>query len=682
MKSPTPLRSVAPKLPAGLLYGGDYNPEQWPEEVWREDVRLMRQAGVNLVSLGIFSWAKLEPRPGEFDFRWLDQVIDLLWSNGVSVCLATATASPPAWLSQAHPESLPVDVNGTRLSPGSRQHYCPNSRAYRAGSARLIGELAHRYAADPAVALWHVNNEIGCHTYECFCDVCAADFRTWLRGRYGSLEELNESWGTAFWSQAYGDWEEILPPRKMPSFRNPGQALDYARFMSDSLCDVLAREVAAIRAVMPGAKVTTNGLPFHRPVDYHRWYREVDIAAWDSYPDPAGGLGEVRAAAFNHDLFRGLRSGQPFMLMEQATTQVNWRPVNALKPEGQMRALSLAAVARGADAVMFFQWRASRAGAEKFHSAMVPHYGPEGRVFREVCGLGGDLKKLAGVCGARTPARVALLVSWENRWALELESKPTAFDYAAIVQHYHGALWDLNLAIDVVHPDARLDGYAMVVAPALYQLTRPQADSLRAFVQGGGALVMSYFSGVADERDHIWLGGYPALLQDVLGLAVEEWQPLAPGEGNVLSAGGREVPCEKFCELLHLRGAEALATYARNFFAGRPAVTRHRYGAGEAIYVATQPERGWLRELLGGLAGARGLKAPLQAPPGVEAAVRTTGAEEFLFVINHEATEATVDFQGWSGADLLSGESCAGSVSLKPFGVRVLQRKTKSPGTE
>jgi beta-galactosidase len=672
--NPIPLRTVAPKLPAGLLYGGDYNPEQWPEEVWREDARLMREAGVNLVSVAIFSWAKLEPRPDGFDFGWLDRVIDLLWANDVSVCLATATASPPAWLARAHPESLPVDANGTRLSPGSRQHYCPNSRAYRAGGARLIGELARRYAAHPAVALWHMNNEIGCHTAECFCDVCAADFRAWLRARYGSLEVLNESWGTAFWSQSYGDWEEILPPRKMPAQRNPGQTLDYARFMSDSLCGVLAGEVAALRAVAPEAKVTTNGLPFHRPADYHRWYREVDVAAWDSYPDPAGGLDEVRAAAFNHDLFRGLRGGQPFMLMEQATTQVNWRSRNALKPPGQMRALSLAAVARGADAVMFFQWRAARAGAEKFHSAMVPHFGTDGRVFQEVRGLGAELKKLSGVCGARTPARVALLVSWENRWALELESKPMVFDYAAIVQHYYGALWDLNVGIDVVHPDAPLDGYAVVVAPALYQLTRPQAERLRALVAGGGALVMSYFSGVADEREHIWLGGYPALLQDVLGLRVEEWQPLGPGEGNVLAVGAREVACEKFCELLHLNGAEALATYAREFYAGRPAVTRHRYQKGEAVYVATQPARDWLTELLGGILRSRGLTAPLRADPGVELARRATGAQEFLFVVNHNPVAAAVEFQEWSGEDILSGRLCCGPVLLEPFGVRVLRR--------
>ena len=660
-----------------MLYGGDYNPEQWPEAVWSEDVRLMREAGVNLVSVAIFSWAKLEPRPGDYDFGWLDRVIDLLWTEKISVCLATATASPPAWLSRAHPESLPVDVNGTRLSPGSRQHYCPNSRAYRAGGRRLIGELARRYAAHPAVALWHVNNEIGCHTHECFCEVCAADFRTWLRARYDTLEALNESWGTAFWSQAYGEWEEILPPRKMPTFRNPGQVLDYARFMSDSLCDLLAGEVAAIRLVAPEAKVTTNGMVFHRPADYHRWYREVDIAAWDSYPDPAGGIDEVQAAAFTHDLFRGLRGGQPFMLMEQATTQVNWRATNALKPPGQMRAISLAAVARGADAVMFFQWRAARAGAEKFHSAMVPHFGTEGsRVFREVCALGAELKKLTGVCGARVPARVALLVSWENRWALEVESKPMAFDYAAMIRPYYGALWDLNVAVDVVHPDAPLEAYAVVVAPALYQLTRGQAESLRAFAQRGGALVMSYFSGVVDEREHIWLGGSPGLLQEVLGLAVEEWQPLPAGESNALVVAGRIEPvaCNTFCELLHLRGAEALATYAHGFFAGRAAITTHRFGAGEAIYVATEPNRTWLTTLMSDVLERHGVKAPVVAAPGVEAVVRVGEGMEFLFLINHRAEPAMVELGEWSGRDLVSDQACTGALSLEPYGVRVISR--------
>lgn len=678
--TPRPLRSLAPRLPAGLLYGGDYNPEQWPEEIWREDVRLMRRAGVNLVSLAIFSWAKLEPRPGEFDFGWLDRIVALLAENEISICLATATASPPPWFSRAHPESLPVDASGVRLSPGSRQHYCPNSRAYRAAAARLITELARRYAAHPAVALWHVNNEIGCHSYECFCDVCAADFRAWLRRRHGTLAALNDAWGTAFWSQAYGDWEEILPPRKMLTFRNPGHVLDYTRFMHDSLRGLLAAEVAAIRAVDPAAVVTTNGLSFHRPVDVFSFYREVDLAAWDGYPDPALGVDDAAFNAFNHDLYRSARGGQPFLLMEQATTQVNWRAANALKPPGQMRALSYSAVAHGADAVMFFQWRASRAGAEKFHSGMVPHFGVEGsRVFAEVETLGNELKRLDALCGARTPARVALMVSWENRWALELESKPIAFSYERIVRHLHASLWAANVALDVVPPDAPLDGYDVVCAPTLYQLTAAQAESLRAFVARGGTLLATYFTGVVDESERIWLGGGPGPLRDVFGLAVEEWQPLADG-GNALrltstSAGSAaDVPCGAFADLLHLRGAEALATFARDFYAGRAAVTRHAFGRGEAIYLATEPERAWLGSLLAEVLRRRGLVAPVLAPRGVEAAVRVGAGAEFLFVVNHTRESQRVDFGAWAGADLLSGAACAGATTLEPFGVRVVRR--------
>lgn len=660
-----------------MLYGGDYNPEQWPEEVWVEDARLMREAGVNLVSLAIFSWAKLEPRAGEFDFGWLDRIIELLWKHEVSVCLATATASPPAWLSRAHPESLPVDANGVRMSPGSRQHYCPNSRAYRAKGAELIRRLAERYGRHPAVALWHLNNEIGCHTHICCCDVCAEDFRGWLRKRHGSLETVNEAWGTAFWSQHYGTWEEILPPRTTPTFRNPGQTLDYQRFMSDSLRDILVGEVAAIRSAVPDAKVTTNGLNFWKQTDYWEWYRHVDLAAWDSYPDPATGLIDVRGAAFCHDLFRSLKGGLPFILMEQTTSQVNWRAVNVLKAPGQMRALSYAAMARGADGVMFFQWRASKAGAEKFHGAMVPHFGTENsRVYREVRELGAELKKLTVVAGARTKARVALVVSWESRWAIEIESKPATFDYAEILMHHYGALWDLNVAVDIVHPGGSLAGYDVVIAPALYQLTRGQADNLRTFVRRGGALIMGYFSGVADERDHIWLGGYPALLQDVLGLAVEEWQPLPAGETNALQLPGHAEPvaCSKICELLQLRGAQALATYAHDWYAGRAAVTTHKFGEGEACYLATHVDRAWLKKFFGELLKARGITAPIQAGEGVEAAVRVGDGAEFLFVVNHQPTAAPVNFLDWRGADLLSGQECAGEMTLEPFGVRILRK--------
>lgn len=678
----TTLRDLIPKLPPGILYGGDYNPEQWPEPVWPEDVRLMEAAGVNLVSLAIFSWAKLEPEPGRYDFTWLDRIIELLWSHKISVCLATATASPPAWFSRLHPEGVALAPDGQLFTHGSRQHYCPNSQAYRAASVRLITRLAERYGKHPAVALWHINNEIGCHVNACYCDVCKGEFQVWLRRRYGSLEALNKAWGTTFWSQTYGDWSEISLPGRTPTFCNPAQSLDHHRFVSDSLRKIVECEIAAIRAIVPEAKVTTNGVFVMKPADYRDWYTLCDVAALDCYPDPHQGLPENRAAALCHDFYRGFKNGLPFILMEQVASQVNWRPSNVLKRPGQMRAMSYAAMARGADGIMFFQWRASRAGAEKYHGALLPHAGHESRVFREVSQLGRELKRLGCIAGSRVPARVALLDCWHNRWALELPSKPATFDYLKIFSHFHSALWSQHIAADVVSPENDLTGYDVVLAPALYQLPTARADALRAYVNRGGTLVTTYFSGIVDENEQVHLGGYPALLKDVLGLVVEEWQPIPPDSRNGLRLVGTEegspvTPCTFFSEVVHLRGAEALATFTEDFFAGSPALTCHRYGQGRAYYLATQPEQTFLEIWLRDLLAKHGIHAPVRTGPGVEVSARRHTDEEFLFIINHERTPAGIDYGSWSGAiDLLADERAVpASEDLPPFAVRILRRR-------
>src|SRR5215471_2711446 len=387
-----------------LAYGGDYNPEQWPEDVWVEDVRLMREAGVNLVTVGVFAWSWLEPRPGVFEFAWLDRVLELLHGGGISVDLATATASPPPWLAHQHPETLPVLADGTRLWPGGRQHYCPSSRAYRAAARRLVGQLAARYGRHPAVVLWHVNNEYGCHVPACYCDESAAAFRDWLRRRYGTLDGLNEAWATAFWSQRYSAWEEVLPARRAPTTGNPTQQLDYRRFSSDALLECHQMERAVLAEHSPGLPVTTNFMGFFEPLDYWRWAEHEDVVSHDSYPDPSDPAAPLRAAMAG-DLMRSLGGGRPWLLMEQTTHRVNWRPRNVAKAEGQMRLWSYQAVGRGSDGVLFFQWRQSAAGAEKFHSAMVPH-GPthDWPTWREVTRLGSELRRLDAVRGTRVEA--------------------------------------------------------------------------------------------------------------------------------------------------------------------------------------------------------------------------------------------------------------------------------------
>ncbi|MGB3633292.1 MAG: beta-galactosidase, partial [Rubrobacteraceae bacterium] len=516
-----------------VLYGGDYNPEQWPEEVWLEDGQLMREAGVNLVSLGIFSWAKLEPRPGEYDFGWLDRILDLLYENGVMVDLATATASPPPWLARLHPESLPVTENGETLYPGGRQHYCPSSAGYREKAAELVRRISDRYKEHPALAMWHVNNEYGCHVSECYCDASAEHFREWLKDRYGNLDALNEAWGTAFWSQQYSEWEEIMPPRLAPTFANPTQQLDFRRFSSDALLECFLMEKEILREATPEIPVTTNFMGFFKPLDYWKWAVHEDIVSDDSYPDPADPEAHIRAA-MNRDLMRSLGAGKPWVLMEQTTVRVNWRARNAPKKPGQMRLWSHQAVARGADGIMFFQWRASKAGAEKFHSAMVPHGEPEeSRSWQEVKQLGAELGKLDALLGAEGEAEVAILLDWENWWALELDSKPSAdVNMLDGIYSFYKPLFEANVPVDFAHPDADLSAYKLILAPHLYLATDSTAENLTKFVSAGGTLFMSFFSGIVDENDHVRLDGYPAPFRKMMGLRVEDFVPLAEGEKN------------------------------------------------------------------------------------------------------------------------------------------------------
>ena len=657
-----------------VLYGGDYNPEQWPEEVWREDVRLMREAGVNLVSLGIFSWAKLEPRPGEYHFGWLDSIMDLLHEGGVMVDLATATASPPPWLARLHPESLPVTKDGITLHPGSRQHYCPSSAAYRERAAELVRRIADRYKDHPVLAMWHVNNEYGCHVAECYCDASATHFREWLEERYGDVEALNEAWGTAFWSQRYSEWDEILPPRATPTFINPTQRLDFSRFSSDALLECFEMEKRILREATPEIPVTTNFMGFFKPVDYWNWAEREDVVSHDLYPDPAEPEAHV-GAAMTYDLMRSLGGGRPWVLMEQTTVRVNWRERNVPKKPGRMRLWSHGAVAHGADGIMFFQWRASRAGAEKFHSAMVPHVRPEdSRSWNEVRQLGGELANLDRLLGARGEAETAILLDWANWWALELDSKPSAaVRMLDGLYSFYKPLFEANVPVNFAHPGADLSRYRIIIASNLYLVSDEDTENITRFVAGGGTLLMSFFSGIVDENEHIRLGGYPAPFREMLGLRVEDFVPFAAEEENgILSQDGAQYSCDLWADLVHLEGAEALASYQGGFYAGTPAVTRHGFGDGVAYYLGTRPEERYTKLLLERACREVSMQPPLEVPPGVEVVRRRTGEASFLFVLNHNDESVGLRLKG-PGRDLLTGTDQAGELILEPMGVAVLE---------
>ncbi|MFF4486553.1 beta-galactosidase [Streptomyces sp. NPDC001544] len=662
----------------GLAFGGDYNPEQWPESVWLEDVRLMREAGVTMVSAGIFSWALLEPSPGEYDFGWLDRILDLLHENGIRVDLGTPTVVPPAWFYRAHPEALPVTAEGVRYEFGSRGAICHSNAHYRAAAANITAKLAERYGDHPALAMWHVHNEYGVPVSACYCDSCAAHFRRWLADTYGDVEAVNEAWGTAFWGQRYTGLDQINPPRATPTVGNPAQALDYKRFADATVRENFRAERDILHRISPGIPVTTNfmtALSQCDSMDYWAWGREVDLVSNDHYLITDGRRTHVNLA-MAADITRSVAGGAPWLLLEHSTSGVNWQPRNPAKAPGQMARNSLAHVARGSDGAMFFQWRQSRRGAEKFHSAMLPHGGTETRVWREVVELGASIDSLSQIRGTRTQADVAVLWDWHSWWAQNLQWRPSEdHDARERADSFYEALYDRHLTVDFARPEADLSRYPLVVAPAMYLMTEAAGKNLEEYVGNGGTLVVSYFSGIVDEHDAVHDGAYPGPLRDVLGLTVEEFSPLLENQRvRVTGPEGSELTGDVWTEFVVPHGAETVWTYADGLTAGRPAVTRHRLGEGTAWYVSTRLDTHGLDEVLARAAADARIAPRTDLPRDVEVVRRAgdSGGPAFLFAINHTATDAKVPLET-PGTELLTGERAAGRLVVPAGAVRVVR---------
>ena len=680
-----------------IWYGGDYNPDQWPEEVWDDDIDLMQRAGVNFVSLGIFSWARIQPGPDEWDFDWLDRVIGRLHDAGIAVDLASATASTPPWLTNLHPEILPKDERGDTIWPGGRQHWRPTSPVMRSYALDLCRAMAKHYQGNPAVVAWHVGNEYGCHNRFDYSDDAMHAFQDWCRERYGTIEAVNDAWGTAFWAQRMSDFDQIVPPRLIApgTFMNPGKLLDWKRFSSDALLDFYKAERDALAKITPDVPLTTNFMvsASGTVLDYDKWGGEVDFVSNDHYFTP--GEAHLDELAYSASLTSGIARKDPWMQMEHSTSAVNWRPVNHRAHPGELVRDSLAEVAFGADGICYFQWRASEAGAEKWHSAMLPHTGADSRTFRDVCELGRDLGALAqaGVPGTRLArAKVAVVFDYESEWASEHTATPSQR-----VRHWtepldwFRALADVGVIADVVPVRGPWDQYDAVVLPSLTVLSEETSARVRDYVAGGGKLFATYYTGLVDERDHVWLGGYPGSLRDVLGVRVEEFAPLnAAGSGAGVAedalAGclgtGEDFPGEPdhldlsngavahdFADVIGSMASDArvLATFEAEAWTGMdgmPAIVAHAYGEGRTVYVGARLGRAGLAKSLPLMLGALGLDGLHTAVDGVvnpghvlrvERVADGGGAGEtetdararrFVFLFNRTRGEVSVPLEG------------------------------------
>lgn len=662
-----------------IAYGGDYNPEQWPQETWEEDMRILKEAHIDTLTLNVFSWAMLQPSEEEYDFSKLDQILELAKANDMKVCLATSTGAHPAWMARKYPEILRVEINGMKRKFGGRHNSCPNSFVYRKYATLLAEKLAKRYKTYDNLIGWHISNEYG---GECYCKNCEKAFRVWLQKKYKTIDEVNRVWDTAFWGHTFYEWEDIV----LPDFRSEhfdyertmfqGISLDYRRFNSDSILDCYKLEYQAIKAVTPDIPITTNLMGFYKALDYQKWAKEMDFVSWDNYPSNEDSPALI---AMNHDLMRGIKGGNPFILMEQTPSVTNWLPYNALKRPNVMRLWSYQAVAHGSDSVMFFQMKRSIGACEKYHGAVIDHAGrTDTRVFQEIKQLGAELDLLQEqTLASRVEASVAIIFDWDNWWAIEFSAGPSVkLKYKDEILNYYQAFHSLNIAVDIISPNDDYSKYKIIVAPILYMVKPKVAKKIEDFVSQGNQFITTFFSGYVEEHDLVTPGGYPGELKDVLGIWVEESDALPEEKQNSFFFEGKEYPAKLLCDLLHTNKATALSYYEKDFYAAMPVITKNQFGLGNAYYVACQSSKEFYYDFMSKICQKQKINPALEPQEGLEAIKRVNDNETFLFVLNHNEKAIEVKIQQ-DARNLLTQKSYKKEdvLKLEPKDVVILKQK-------
>ena len=667
-----------------FLFGGDWNPEQWPEDTWEHDLDMLEDAHINEVTINVFSWALLQPAEDRYDFSMLDKIVALLVKHDFNIVMATGTAALPGWMVRLHPETIRTEQNGTRHVFGGRHNFCPTSPYFRKASRALAAHVAERYAGTSGLVAWHVCNEYGGGGGLCYCDHCAEAFRTWLKNKYGTVEALNKAWCANFWSHTIYDWGDVVPPVSYGDGISDakcvvsGLQMDYRRFQNQAQLACYTNERDAIRAYDAATPITTNLMGTFKDLDYFEWAKEMDVVSWDNYP---GMDTPPSFTAMCHDLMRGIGGNKPFMLMEQTPNQQNWFPFCKVKRSGEVRKLSWQAVSHGADTVQFFQMKQSIGGCERFHGAVIAHDGTEqSRVFKETAALGGELDRIGKrIMGSEIRAKVAIMFDWQSYWSLEGCVGPTAgFSYPNEVHRFYRAFWRRNVPVDIIESTTPLDKlkqYDLVVAPALITVLPGVAETLESYVSEGGSFITGYMAGIHDEHDLVVPGGYPGKLRDLMGVWVEEIDALAPDETIEVHGDAVDAKGEIVASIIHREGARRLAAYGGGeFYAGHSALTVNTYGKGKAYFVGTPLDETGMSAFMAPIIKELGLK-PLGTPEDVSLSVRYgDDGVRYAFLINNSESDKRLCLDELNGGvELLTGHVVDGPVELKPYGVNVIE---------
>ncbi|HEY0827684.1 MAG TPA: beta-galactosidase [Bacilli bacterium] len=629
-----------------MNFGCDYYPEHWPEARWRMDAQLMKQAGMNVVRLAEFSWSRLEPCDGQFDFSWLDRAIEVLVSEGISIVLGTPSATPPAWLIEKHPEILPVSADGTIMGFGGRLHTCHSQPVYRNYTREIVMAMAQHYALHPQVIGWQTDNELGTTLGDlCYCTSCREKFHLWLKHKYGSIHALNQEWGTIFWSQTYDKWEQVPIPTPVPAIHNPSLLLDWKRFQSDLEVEFQQLQIDILRLFAPNQWITHNMMGLHAKLNYFDLGRNLDFVSWDNYPmgfwlnqgaDPYN-------VAMAHDLMRGIKN-KPFWVMEQQAGPAGWETLGNTPRPGQLRLWTYQAAAHGADAIVYFRWRSCRFGAEQYWHGILPHSGNPGRRYEEIRTTGEELQGVMHLLEGSMPnAEVGIVYSYDQLWAFQIQPHHPDLTYQGQLAIYYKAMYDMNIPVDMLelNGDREWFAYKIIVAPLLFLMTEGVADKIKSYVQSGGTALITMRSGVKNWNNIVSDLEPPGCLAELLGIKILDYDCLlgnTQGIQWVVPNHGEKQNYEvkKWCDVITAITAKTEAVYTKDYYAGKPAVTVNQYGRGKAWYVATEPEQDFIRVMMQIIVLQSKILPIVTTPEGVESARRVTQEGKiYIFLMNH-----------------------------------------------